>query len=80
MPRDYRYLAARLAPHILHDAREWLIDCFPDQDLEIMKATHGEVVHSVQRLWDGGLHAFIRSSILRDRDPFIREPITLETT
>lgn len=79
MPRDYRYLADRLAPHILHDAREWLrVVVIPMLAASLDYQPPWAIVQILDRHWHGGLHAFIATSFLRDQDPFIREPITLE--
>lgn len=39
-------------------AREWLIECFADQQDEIEEATDAEIKREVDRHYDGGWAAF----------------------
>jgi len=43
---------------LLADAREWLIECFPDQEDEILEASEEIIRHNVERHWDGGWASF----------------------
>lgn len=40
-------------------AREWLIECFPDDECEILELTAAETKRAVQRHYDGGWQEFI---------------------
>ena len=39
-------------------AREWLIECFADQQDEIEESTDAEIKREVDRLYDGGWSTF----------------------
>lgn len=42
-------------------AREWLIDCFPDEEDIINDATDAAILRRTNRLYDGGLAGFEHS-------------------
>jgi len=46
-------------PASLQSAREWLIECFEDQEDEILEASDNVIVREVERHYDGGLAGFL---------------------
>ena len=40
-------------------AREWLIECFPDDEEEILELSAAETKRAVQRYYDGGWNEFL---------------------
>ena len=40
-------------------AREWLIECFPDSEDEILELTAAETKRAVERYYDGGWNEFL---------------------
>jgi len=40
-------------------AREWLIECFPDAEDEILELTAAEAKRAVERYYDGGWKEFL---------------------
>lgn len=47
------------SPELVALAREWLCDCFGEQEDEIMDATPRRIAREIERLWDGGADGFI---------------------
>jgi hypothetical protein len=43
---------------LLADAREWLIECFPEQEDEIREANEHTIRQNVERHYDGGWSSF----------------------
>lgn len=52
-------------------AREWLIECFADQQEEIEESSDTEIKREVERLYDGGWAAFLAQA-QADHDAPIR--------
>ena len=40
-------------------AREWLIECFPDSEDEILELTAAETKRAINRYYDGGWQEFL---------------------
>lgn len=40
-------------------AREWLIECFPDAEEEILELTAAQTKRAVERYYDGGWKEFL---------------------
>lgn len=39
--------------------KEWLIDCYPDEEMDIIEANYEQLKRAIQRDYDGGLPAFL---------------------
>ena len=44
------------------EMKNWLIECFPNQEEELEELSHNELVNSINRYFDGGLMEFISCS------------------
>jgi hypothetical protein len=40
-------------------AREWLLDCYPNQEEDIVEASDWNIIREVARLHDGGIDGFL---------------------
>jgi len=52
-------LTIEVSESFLCNARKWLIECYPEEEEEILEADDQQVLRAVNRLYDGGLRAFI---------------------
>ena len=41
--------------------KEWLIDCYPDEEVDIIEASYEQLKRAVIRDFEGGLPAFLES-------------------
>lgn len=44
------------------DMREWLIDCYPDEELEIKEASNEYILKIIKDEYEGGVAQFIADS------------------
>ena len=52
-------IAPALTAEQIAVAREWLLECFPDQDDDISEASDRTIIREVARLHDGGIAGFL---------------------
>ena len=45
--------------NLIKEGREWLMDCYPDDEDEILECNNNEILNAVEREFDGGLTEFI---------------------
>ena len=50
-------------PAVIQAAREWLIDCFGNQEDEILEASDCDIYLNVCRFCDGGWNGFLKGLI-----------------
>lgn len=41
--------------------KEWLVDCYPDEEVDIIEASYEQLKRAVIRDFEGGLPAFLES-------------------
>jgi predicted Zn-dependent protease with MMP-like domain len=52
-------IAPALTPEQIVVAREWLLDCYPNQEEDIVEASDWNIIREVARLHDGGIDGFL---------------------